>query len=298
MQELEFRTKKLDLYIGLLRPKTLFSGLSPIIVATAYAYTQGYHNCLMTFLLIVIAVSAQIASNIANDLIDFRKGADTIERMGPLRPLTHGLLSELEVKVALFLTLLVLLISGVAVIAMSSWYLLFVGIFILVGVFAYSGGPYPLSYRGWGDLAVLVYFGWIPVITSYYLLTGIVFDLQLYMLSTALGLASVNILVVNNYRDVDEDRKVGKRTLIVRLGKDFAPKLYLCCAMMSILLLYPLYSGWGVALVLIYGSSVMSAYKSLQSNTGKNLNKTLGMTARNVFFLSLLVVGLLYLKTL
>ena len=167
------------------------------------------------------------------------------------------------------------------------------GLFVVLGVFAYSGGPFPLSYKGLGEVAVLVFFGWIPVITSYYVLTGTYYDPTLYMLATAVGLASVNILVVNNYRDVDEDSKAGKRTSIVRMGKDFAPRLYLSCGLLSMLLLYPLYSAWGVWLLLIYGYFFLGAYKALQTSQGVELNRVLALTARNVFFLSLLVVSLL-----
>ena len=214
MQQSASTPSKLSLWIGLTRPKTLFSGLSS-----------------------VVAVAAQIASNIANDLIDHRKGADTDERKGPLRPLSRGLISEREVRIALYLSLAVLLTSGLWLIALSSWWLLLVGLAVVLGVFAYSGGPYPLSYHGWGDAAVLVFFDWVPTVTSFYILRGYVLDQTLWQLATAIGLSSVNILVVNNYRDVAEDSKAGKRTLIVRMGQDFAPRLYLTCGLLSLGLL-------------------------------------------------------------
>ncbi|MDY3089815.1 MAG: 1,4-dihydroxy-2-naphthoate octaprenyltransferase [Porphyromonas sp.] len=288
---------RLSIYIGLLRPKTLFSGLSPIIVAVAYAYAQGYSDWVLAALLALIAVSAQIASNVANDLIDYRKGADTEARQGPLRPLSKGLIGEWEVAILLALVLLVLVAAGVAVMALTSWSLALVGLFVILGLFAYSGGPMPLSYLGLGDLAVLVFFGWVPVITSYYVLTGIYYEPSLYLLATAMGLASVNILVVNNYRDVEEDAQVGKRTLIVRMGRDFAPRLYLCCGMMSMLLLYPLYTATGMWILILYGALFFRAYKALQLSTGVELNKVLAQTARNVFFLALLVVVLVALKS-
>ena len=210
-----------QLWLGLTRPRTLFSGLSSVLVALFYAGSLGAIEWVKALLLILVAVSAQIASNIANDLIDYKKGADTDERKGPLRPLSKGLLTEREVKQALYISLAALLISGISLIALSSWWLLFIGGFISIGIFAYSGGPYPLSYHGLGDVAVLVFFGWIPTLTSFYILRGTVSDSTIWHLATAIGLASVNILVVNNYRDVEEDRKAGKQTLIVRMGKDF-----------------------------------------------------------------------------
>lgn len=287
---------KLKLHIGLLRPKTLFSGLSAVIVAIAYAYHEGYSNWLLATLLVLIALSAQAASNVANDLIDFRKGADTEDRTGPLRPLSKGLLTEGEVKASLYGCIAVLVASGIAVMALISWYLSLVGLFVVLGLFAYSGGPYPLSYKGLGDVAVLIFFGWVPVVTSYYVLTGNYLDGTIWLLATSIGLASVNILVVNNYRDVEEDRKAGKRTLIVRMGRDFAPKLYLSCGLASMLCLNPLYSAWGIWLMMPYGYLFLRAYKTLEVHQGAELNKTLALTARNVFFLALLIAVMIYLR--
>ena len=287
---------KLSLWIGLTRPKTLFSGLSSVLGAIFYAASLGAIDVLRTLLLLVVAVAAQIASNIANDLIDHRKGADTDERKGPLRPLSRGLISEREVRLALYLSLAVLLTSGLSLIALSSWWLLLVGLAVVLGVFAYSGGPYPLSYHGWGDAAVLVFFGWVPTVTSFYILRGYVLDQTLWQLATAIGLSSVNILVVNNYRDVAEDSKAGKRTLIVRMGQDFAPRLYLTCGLLSMGLLYPIYSFWGMLLLLPYVLLFSQTHRALQTSRGAELNGVLARTARNVFLLALLIGAMLWLK--
>ena len=284
------------LWLGLTRPRTLFSGLSSVLVALFYAASLGALDWGKAVLLIVVAISAQIGSNIANDLIDYRKGADTQERTGPLRPLSKGLLTEREVRCALYLSLFLLVGAGVALVALSSWWLILVGVFVVLGIFAYSGGPYPLSYHGLGDVAVLVFFGWVPTVTSFYILRGTVMDLTLWHLATAIGLASVNILVVNNYRDVEEDRKVGKRTLIVRMGRDFAPRFYLTLGLLSMGLLYPIFSFWGMLLLLPYVFLFTHAHRALQTAQGAELNRVLGLTARNVFFLALLVGAMLLLQ--
>lgn len=284
------------LWLGLTRPRTLFSGLSSVLVALFYAASLGALDWVKAVLLIVVAISAQIGSNIANDLIDYRKGADTQERTGPLRPLSKGLLTEREVRCALYLSLLFLVGSGGALVTLSSWWLILVGVFVVLGIFAYSGGPYPLSYHGLGDVAVLVFFGWVPTVTSFYILRGTVMDLTLWHLATAIGLASVNILVVNNYRDVEEDRKVGKRTLIVRMGRDFAPRFYLTLGLLSMGLLYPIFSFWGMLLLLAYVFLFTHAHRALQTAQGAELNRVLGLTARNVFFLALLVGAMLLLQ--
>jgi len=266
------------------------------LVALFYAASLGPLDWVKVVLLIVVAVSAQIGSNIANDLIDYRKGADTQERTGPLRPLSRGLLTEAEVRRALYLSLLLLLGAGGALVALSSWWLILVGVFVVLGIFAYSGGPYPLSYHGLGDVAVLIFFGWVPTVTSFYILRGTVMDLTLWHLATAIGLASMNILVVNNYRDVAEDRKVGKRTLIVRMGQDFAPRFYLTLGLLSMGLLYPIYSFWGMLLLLPYVFLFTHAHRALQVMQGAELNRVLGWTARNVFFLALLIGAMLLLR--
>lgn len=289
---------KPQLWLGLLRPKTLFSSLSAIIVAIAYAASQVNVNWLLASLLAILAVSAQISSNIANDLIDYHKGADTETRKGPLRPLSKGLISIQEVYWALGISLSVLMASGLILLSLSSWWLGIIGLAILIGIFAYSGGPFPLSYNGLGDVAVLVFFGLIPVIVSGYILGLSQWDSTLWHLGGAIGLASVNILVVNNYRDYEEDKSTGKRTLIVRFGRDFAPRLYTTCGLLSVGLLYPIYSSWGWLLIIAYILLFSRAYQSLQKNTGTKLNDTLALTARNVFLLALVIMGLLLLKNL
>lgn len=292
------RPSKLSLWLGLTRPKTLPSALASIIVAVSYAYGLIGEEISwgLVAMLGLIAISAQIGSNIANDLIDHRKGADTLERTGPMRPLTHGYISEREVVVGLVICLGVLLASGLVVMVLTSWWLAVVGLAIVLGLLAYSGGPFPLSYNSLGEVAVLVFFGWVPVVTSVYVLTGTLWDSTLWHLATSIGLASVNILIVNNYRDYEEDRKAGKRTLIVRLGRDFAPRLYLSCVLLSCLLLYPIYSSLGIFVLLIYGGSALRTYKELTTREGSALNHTLARTAQNAALLAIAIAVMLWLK--
>lgn len=287
-------------WIALTRPRTLLSGLAPVLVAVGYALYRGYSpSWVLCLLLGCVAVSAQIASNIANDLYDHRRGADTAGRQGPERPLSKGLITEGEVRLALGFALLALFASGLGVLALTSWWLVGVALFVVLGVFAYSSGPYPLAYHGLGDVAVLVYFGWTPILVSYYALTGVWGDFTLWLIATSVGLASVNILLVNNYRDYEEDCTTGKRTSVVRLGRDFAPRMYLSMGLLSMLLLYPLYSAWGLPLLCLgYGVPMLRTYKHLISHTGQELNGTLVRTARNVLCLAFVILALLALKTL
>ncbi|MDO4707857.1 MAG: 1,4-dihydroxy-2-naphthoate octaprenyltransferase [Porphyromonadaceae bacterium] len=291
------QARKTDLWLGLLRPKTLFSGLSAVLVPIAYALFTGLDTGWMRPLLLAsLACSAQISSNIANDLIDYRRGVDTDQRLGPLRPLSKGLMTEGQVRAALAISLVVVFASGVALLVLSSWLLSMIALLILLGIFAYSGGPYPLSHHGLGEVAVIVFFGWIPVVVSYYILGGNAWDSTLWHLATAIGLSSANILLVNNYRDYKEDLRSGKRTIVVRLGRDIALKLYLSFGMLSIGLLYPIYSSWGMLVLMPYILLFTQGYSSLVTSQGEQLNRTLAMTARNTFFLSILVCTLLILK--
>lgn len=286
---------KLQLYLGLLRPKTLLSGASSVLVAIFYAWaTLPQLDFLKVGLLLLVAVTAQMASNIVNDLQDHQRGADTTERQGPLRPLTHGLLSVGDVRRALYLVLALLIAAGISLLALSSWWLSLVGLGVVLGLFAYSGGPYPLAYHGLGDVAVLVFFGLVPVVTSYYILGGSIADPTIWHLATTIGLSSVNILVVNNYRDAAEDHKAGKRTLIVRMGRDFAPRFYLTCGLLSMGLLYPIFSFWGMLCLLPYVILFSATHRELQQSEGRALNQVLAHTARNVFLLALLI-GLMLL---
>lgn len=287
---------KLALWVGLLRPKTLFSSIASVLVAVFYAASQGDLNWGISALLFLLAVSAQIASNIANDLIDYKRGADTETRTGPLRPLSRGLLTESEVRWALGGSLAILIVCGLILVALSSWWLLLIGLAVVLGIFAYSGGLFPLSYNGLGELAVLIFFGFVPVVTSYYLLGGSPRDTVIWHIAGSIGLASVNILLVNNYRDYDEDSRTGKRTIVVRLGRDFAPRLYMTCSLLAISLLYPLYSTWSWILVMLYILLFTQAYRGLIRGEGETLNHTLALTGRNVFLLALIIGGLVWLK--
>lgn len=291
------KASKTSLWLGLLRPKTLFSGLSAVLVPIAYALYMGLNiGWVRPLLLATLACSAQIASNIANDLIDYKRGVDTLERQGPLRPLSCGLMTQRQVCLALALALCVVLSVGTALLALSSWLLIGIALLVLLGIFAYSGGPYPLSHHGLGEVAVIVFFGWIPVVVSYYVLGGNAWDSTLWHLATAMGLSSANILLVNNYRDYKEDSKSGKQTIVVRLGRDVAPRLYLSLGLLSIGLLYPIYSSWGMLALMLYIIVFTRGYRSLISSEGAQLNHTLGLAARNTFFLALLIALLLALK--
>ncbi len=288
--------RKGQLYFGLLRPKTLLSGLSSVLVPIIYTYSQkGAVSIGYSSLLILIALSAQISSNIANDIWDYKKGGDTSERKGPLRPLSKGLLSLKEVKYALAISFSCLLGFGALLSILVNPYLLLVGLAVALGLFAYSAGPLPLSRNGLGEVAVFIFFGLVPVVVSAYVLGISVFsNVYIWLLGASMGLASSNILLVNNYRDYEEDKRGKKNTLTVLLGKRITKLLYILFSSCSLILIIWLFNSiLALGLLSLYLLAIAQAYRSLDKSLGVALNKTLGLTARNVLLLSILISILL-----
>lgn len=182
----------------------------------------------------IVALSGQIASNIANDYFDYLGGKDTSERVGFSRVLTTGSVTPRQMLLALLVAIGVCALSGLALCALCGWEFLMIGIAVVVGVIAYSAGPFPLSSHGLGDLAVVLFYGLIPVLVTYFAIAGMP-PVYLYWLALGIGVWETNILVSNNYRDYEEDCQSGKRTLIVRMGKEYGPKLYRFNAMVAAL---------------------------------------------------------------
>lgn len=292
---------KLSVFLGLTRPRTLFSALSSVLVAIFYSIYYGCNNgesvdMVNAILLILIGSSAQICSNVANDIIDFTKGGDTEERKGPIRPLSKGLIKKSQVWSVLAVFMAILLLSASILIIRTSCYeLTAIGALVLLGIFMYSGGPFPLSRNALGELSVLIFFGLIPTITSFYVLTGNI-DITIINLSIAIGMSSCNILLVNNYRDYEEDSKTGKNTLLVKFGKDMGVKLYPTFGLLSIFFTYNILSFWGNILCLGYLVLIIRTYRKFMSLEGEKLNMVLGLTAINTFILALLIGAMLAIR--
>ena len=164
------------------------------------------------------AVLIQIATNFINDALDFKKGADTSERLGPIRVTQAGLISGQAVMRAAYLCLGVAALFGIPLIIRGGWPLLTIGALSILAAYAYTGGPYPLAYHGLGELFVLIFFGIVAVGGTYYVLR-LQYQLEVLLAGIAVGLLSVAILAINNLRDIHGDRKSNKRTMAVRLGE-------------------------------------------------------------------------------
>ena len=201
------------------RPATLPAAVVPVLVGTAAALHGGVQLQVGPFVAaLVAALLIQIGTNFANDVFDFRKGADTAERLGPPRVTQSGMVPPEQVLIATFVTFGLAALVGVYLVLVGGWPILVVGVLSILAGLAYTGGPWPIGYHSLGDLFVFIFFGVVAVVGSAYLQTLSITPLAVWA-SFPVGLLVTAILVVNNLRDIDTDRQVGKKTLAVRLGR-------------------------------------------------------------------------------
>ncbi|RHR58316.1 1,4-dihydroxy-2-naphthoate polyprenyltransferase [Parabacteroides sp. AF17-28] len=288
---MEHKKSIVGAWVEAARPKTLPASVSPVLLGSALAYYDGAFDVLPAILCLLVALFAQIASNFANDYFDFKKGADREDRLGPERAVAQGWISPKAMLAGTFVMLGLACLFGLMLIFFADWRLLLVGVAIAVCVLAYSAGPFPLAYNGLGDVCVLLFYGIIPVCFTYYIQT-LSFSLLSFLLSVALGLLSVNILVVNNYRDYEQDKAARKRTTIVLFGRRFGRVFYIMNECVAFILILPLLLDapwWALFLFGILFALCFYTTRELFILEGKALNRTLGHTARNVFFFALIL---------
>ena len=236
------------------RPKTLAASFSPVLVGCALAYRDGMFNWIPAVLCVLVALFAQVASNFANDYFDFKKGADGSDRLGPERAVASGWITPKAMLWGTFITLALSCLCGCfLVFFVGDWKLFLVGIAIAICVLAYSAGPFPLAYNGLGDGCVLLFYGIVPVCFTYYVQT-LSFSLLSFLLSLSLGLLSVNILLVNNYRDYEQDKAARKRTTVVLFGRRFGLITYLLNGLLAVLIALPLLINVPSWLVLLFAA--------------------------------------------
>jgi 1,4-dihydroxy-2-naphthoate octaprenyltransferase len=242
------------------RPKTLLAALCPVLVGTALAARDGSFDLLPAAICLFFAILVQVGTNFANDYLDGIKGTDTDARLGPRRSVASGLIAPSRMRLAAVAVLVVAFLLGLSLIPFGGWWLLMVGVSSVLCAWLYTGGPYPLAYNGLGDVFVVIFFGLIAVNCTYYVqVRG--FSQESLLLGLSCGLVINNLLVVNNYRDVEEDRQAGKRTLVVLLGRPFAQGQFLVSLALGAAVLLGIAiesGGWWVllgALALIPGFS-------------------------------------------
>ena len=209
-------------------------------VLTAIALNLRHDNLCLTpaILCLVFALLAQIASNFANEYFDYRAGRDRPGREGPRRGVTEGDLTPRAMLAATLLTLAAACAVGLIVVVYAGWWLVPVGVAVALGVFAYSAGPYPLSTHGLGEVAVILFFGLVPVALTYFISAGSC-PAEVWRAAVAVGLMGANVLIVNNYRDVEDDRTVHKLTLTVRFGRPAMRLLYAANGLAAMALMLP-----------------------------------------------------------
>ena len=265
------------------RPKTLPAAVVPVIVGSAVAIAAGRFHWGAAVACFAVALLLQVGANFANDLFDYRRGADTAERLGPTRVTQSGLISPRDVAIGTAVVLMLAAVAGMYLVYRGGWVLLALGVAAILSALAYTGGPFPLGYNGLGELFVLIFFGFVAVTGTYY-----VQALEVSRLAVAaavpVGALVVNILVVNNLRDIDTDRSAGKRTLAVRLGPAGTQVEYI--ALLAVAYLTPPIlwaAGWIGFWWFFPWLTLPLAWKLVQQMrraTGRALNATLAGTAR------------------
>ena len=207
------------------RPRTLPAGIAPVLVGTALAAADG-DFALLTFLAALLgAIFIQIGANLSNDYSDARRGADTEDRLGPVRVTAGGLVPPKTVLIATYVTFALAVLCGVYLIYVAGWGILAIGAASILAGVLYTGGPRPYGYDGLGDLFVFLFFGVVAVAGSYFVQTETITWVALAF-AVPVGLLAAAILAVNNIRDAATDARVGKRTLAVRLGRDRMLSIY------------------------------------------------------------------------
>jgi len=281
-----------------IRPRTLPAAASGVTMGSALAWHDGSFQLFPAFAALMVALLLQIASNVANDVFDFERGADTPDRLGPLRVTQAGMLTPAQVKIGLGIIIGLAVVFGLYLATLRGWTVILLGAAAIISAVAYTGGPYPLGYHGLGDVFVFIFFGVAAVAGTYYVQAGSV-SAAAWWMSVPIGLIVTAILVVNNLRDIDSDRKAGKHTLAVRLGERGTKIEYILCMGFAYLLV-PLLVLMKIIPVggLLAWISLPIAIRTLRvvlTQQGRPLNAALAGTGQTAFLFSLFFwVGLLF----
>jgi len=278
------------------RPETLAAAFAPVAVGTACALQVGGFCWNAALAALLGAFLIQIATNFANDLFDFEKGADDEKRFGPTRAAQAGLLTVAELRRGIILTLLLALAVGLYLTRIAGPPVIVIGVSSILAGLAYTGGPFPLAYNGLGDIFVMAFFGFVAVCGTAFVQAGYVPDIA-WVAAVSMGALATAILVVNNVRDVEGDARAGKRTLVVRFGRDNGVREYIVLLIVAyvalvVLLLVGRTTGW-VYLPLLTVPWAVDLAKSVARDRGVALNRTLAGTAKLLsVFGVLLAIGL------
>lgn len=297
------KTNSVKAWLLATRPKTLSAAAVPVMIGTAFAWrnTSEQFNWIPAILCLLFAWIMQIDSNLVNDYFDFKKGNDDETRLGPKRACSEGWITSDAMVWGILITTLLGCMTGIPLILYGGLEMVMVGIACVVFCFLYTT---LFSYHGLGDFLVLLFFGIIPVCCTYYVCMPLHQQIptgEVIASSIACGLAIDALLIVNNYRDIDNDRSNGKITLAVRLGESKTRRLYesigyIAAGIMIILVFFDLYQTDKFiptyAIYLIYIILHRQSYQEMKRiNKGAKLNQVLGLTARNILIFGILSVA-------
>ena len=270
------------------RPKTLTGAVIPVFIGISLAISSNDFqiNIVPALLCLFFALAMQIDANFINDYFDWRKGNDDVaKRLGPLRACSMGWVTPKAMINAIIITTLIACLVGLPLVLYGGMKLILIGMLCILFCVLYTT---TLSYIGLGDLLVLVFFGIIPVCLTFYIQLGYL-NFDVFFVSLACGLAIDNLLLVNNYRDIDNDKRDGKKTLIVFVGRKWGLRLYLITGFFAaaIMIYYANFSVKSL-LLFLYLLPHFFAYKKMKELEGRALNRVLGMTARNILIFGII----------
>lgn len=291
------KTNSIEAWILASRPKTLTGAAIPVMIGCALAYVYGHFKLMPAILCLVFAFLMQINANFINDLFDFIKGTDREDRLGPERACAQGWISPKGMKTGICITTVLAGITGLLLLFFGGLELIPIGVACMVFAFLYTAGPYPLAYHGWGDVLVLVFFGFVPVGCTYYVMAH-EWNNSVTIASLACGLIIDTLLMVNNFRDREQDAISGKKTIVVRFGAKVGMVLYFLLGLVACWLCF-----YFITIGKIYAALLPQFYliihistsiKMAKINRGKALNLILGETSRNMLIFGImLTLGLI-----
>jgi len=279
-----------------IRPKTLPAAAAVVIAGVGAALGDGVFRPGPALAALGVGLLLQIGANLANDVYDFYRGADQEGRLGPPRVTQAGLLSPNQVFAGMWVIFGLAGMLGLYLTWEAGWPVLLLGAVAILSAIAYTGGPFPLAYHGLGDVFVFIFFGLVAVCGTYYVQAGTL-SAQAWWTAVVMGLLTVNLLVVNNLRDIDTDRKAGKQTLAVMLGAAGARREYLICLALAfgipaVMAALGIMSPW-VLLTWLMLPRAVRLVRFIATETGRTLNQALAGTGQfELFFGILLALGM------
>jgi 1,4-dihydroxy-2-naphthoate octaprenyltransferase len=286
------RTLNIKIWILASRPKTLWAAVAPVIIGTAMAYSDGKLYWQIALAVLFAAILIQIGTNFANDYFDFKRGADSKDRLGPKRVTEAGLVKPYAMRNAFIFIFFLAFIVGLVLILRAGWPIFIIGVLSILFGILYTGGPFPLAYNGLGDIFVLIFFGPVAVGGTYYA-QSLELTLPVILAGLSPGLISMALLTVNNLRDINSDKKVGKRTLAVRFGEIFTRIEYLfailvACFVPLILIFTDPGHPYSLAAISVFLFALPSIRAVMFKEISAELNQVLARTGKILLLYSLI----------